>query len=131
VNESSAGLTSPASPGTDQTLRRVREPEVRGGRRYGWLGGKERRTELPSGVIQMGMRSYVPALGRFLPGGSADAYDYANQDPVNNFDLNGENCHPVRNPIAPAAESARTTRTSRSEQVGQEDAQPSVDYNSL
>ncbi len=63
--------------------------------KYGWLGSKGRRTELPSGVIQMGKRSYVPALGRFLTpdpvkGGSANAYDYANQDPVNNFDLTGE-----------------------------------------
>ena len=62
--------------------------------RFGWLGGKQRRTELPSGVIQMGARSYVPAIGRFLtpdpiPGGSANAYDYANQDPVNLFDLTG------------------------------------------
>jgi RHS repeat-associated protein len=62
--------------------------------RYGWLGGKQRRTELSSGVIQMGKRSYVPALGRFLtpdpvPGGSANPYDYANQDPVNAFDLEG------------------------------------------
>jgi RHS repeat-associated protein len=68
--------------------------------RFGWLGGKSRRTELPSGVIQMGVRSYVPALGRFLtpdpvPGGSANAYDYADQDPVNNFDLTGEKCHDV------------------------------------
>lgn len=62
--------------------------------RYGWLGGKQRRTELASGVIQMGARSYVPALGRFLspdpiPGGSANPYDYANQDPVNGFDVDG------------------------------------------
>jgi RHS repeat-associated protein len=72
------------------------EPTAGAAGRYGWLGGKGRRTELQSGVIQMGARSYVPALGRFLTpdpifGGAANPYDYANQDPVNVFDLEG-NC---------------------------------------
>lgn len=65
---------------------------------YGWLGGYSRAAELSSGVIQMGARSYVPSLGRFLSvdavqGASANAYDYANSDPVNSLDLTGRKPH--------------------------------------
>jgi RHS repeat-associated protein len=69
-------------------------PMVGDAGRYGWLGGSQRRTELTSGVIQMGARSYVPSIGRFIStdpvaGGSASAYDYANADPVNGMDPEG------------------------------------------
>ena len=61
---------------------------------YSWLGSKRRRTSVGSGIVDMGVREYVPAIGRFLQtdpiaGGSANAYDYANQDPVNGLDLGG------------------------------------------
>ena len=81
--------------------------------RFGWLGGKARRTELASGVIQLGARSYVPEIGRFLtpdpiPGGSANPYDYALQDPINNFDLNGTRCTDVHgNKLCPGKRERR------------------------
>lgn len=61
----------------------------------GWTGGGGYETEaLSVDVVPMGARAYVPALGRFLQvdpraGGSANAYDYANQDPVNGSDPTG------------------------------------------
>jgi RHS repeat-associated protein len=63
--------------------------------KYGWLGGIRIATELPSGVIGMGARSYVPQIGRYLqpdpiPGGSANAYAYTYGDPVNTSDPSGE-----------------------------------------
>ncbi len=70
-------------------------PTVTAPAKYAWLGASELPTELPSGVITMGVRSYVPQIGRFLqpdpvPGGSADAYSYTFGDPVNSTDRSGE-----------------------------------------
>ena len=62
--------------------------------RYGWLGGKERAQAGIGNLALMGVRLYDPATGRFLqvdpvPGGSANDYDYAAQDPINGWDLSG------------------------------------------
>ncbi len=62
--------------------------------KYSWLGAGEFPTELASGVIAMGARSYIPQLGRFLqpdpqPGGSASAYAYTNGNPLNESDPSG------------------------------------------
>lgn len=62
--------------------------------RYGWLGGKRRSSDSIAGLTLMGQRLYDPTLGRFLQtdpvrGGSANNYDYANQDPINQFDVAG------------------------------------------
>ncbi len=69
-------------------------PTVSAPAKYAWLGAIELPTELPSGVISMGARSYVPQIGRFLqpdpiPGGSANAYSYTFGDPVNSTDPTG------------------------------------------
>jgi RHS repeat-associated protein len=67
-----------------------------GGLDYGWLGQNERPVEHLAGqqAIEMGARTYLPILGRFLQvdpvaGGSANDYDYVNADPINSFDLAG------------------------------------------
>jgi RHS repeat-associated protein len=62
--------------------------------RYGWLGGKQRSSETVTGATLMGVRLYDSTAGRFLstdpvPGGSANAYDYVSQDPLNTTDLDG------------------------------------------
>jgi RHS repeat-associated protein len=64
--------------------------------KYSWLGADEVPTELPTGIIDMGARAYIPQLGRFeqtdpQPGGSTNAYAYTDDDPVNQADPSGEN----------------------------------------
>ncbi|MCX4632654.1 DNRLRE domain-containing protein [Streptomyces sp. NBC_01443] len=65
--------------------------------RYGWVGGKQRSSETLTGLTLMGVRLYDPASGRFLSvdpirGGNANAYDYVQADPVNQYDLDGKIC---------------------------------------
>jgi RHS repeat-associated protein len=64
---------------------------------HGWLGQHQRPLEHETGLantIEMGARQYDPTLGRFLQtdpveGGSANDYDYADGDPINQLDLDG------------------------------------------
>jgi RHS repeat-associated protein len=91
-------LQLPADSGTAPTVLdqdeygnpRTGQPSTR----YDWLGAKQRASDTVTGLTLMGSRLYNPATGRFLqidpvPGGSANAYDYAGADPVNVYDLDG------------------------------------------
>ncbi|MFD6102362.1 PA14 domain-containing protein, partial [Nocardia salmonicida] len=67
-----------------------------GGMDFGWLGEHTIPIEHVGSqqALEMGDRTYLPVLGRFLQtdpveGGSANAYDYVNADPINNLDLTG------------------------------------------
>lgn len=74
-------------------------------RSYAYLGAKQRESIHNGAVVAMGVRTYSPWAGRFMQqdpvvGGSANAYDYASQDPVNNLDLDGrETCKTTRRQI--------------------------------
>lgn len=70
-----------------------------GGMDLGWLGQHTVPVEHVGSqqALEMGARTYLPILGRFLqvdpvPGGSANAYDYVNADPINSLDLTGREC---------------------------------------
>jgi RHS repeat-associated protein len=62
----------------------------------GWLGDLDPSTQALGSDILMGARVYNPFDGRFdqidpLQGGSANAYDYAFQNPITNADTSGMN----------------------------------------
>jgi len=72
----------------------------------GYLGAWERPSESATGLIQMGARSYDPALGSFASedpvlghlgiGVSANRYPYVWNNPLNGYDLDGRDvCVPT------------------------------------
>ncbi|GGL45870.1 hypothetical protein GCM10011588_70790 [Nocardia jinanensis] len=83
-------------PGTGE-IGDIAIPETaQGGLDFGYLGRHTVPIEHVAGqqVLEMGARTYLPILGRFLQtdpvlAGSANAYDYANADPINSLDLTG------------------------------------------
>ena len=59
-----------------------------------FTGRWNKQYDTSSQLIQMGARPYDPTLGRFLAvdpveGGSLNNYDYAGQDPIDGYDLDG------------------------------------------
>lgn len=89
-----AASATSATPDASFSADEFGNPRDTTQRRYGWLGGHQKSLDAQAGVVLMGVRLYLPSLGRFLQpdpvvGGSCNAYEYACQDPVNLFDLDG------------------------------------------
>lgn len=60
-----------------------------------FVGRWDKQYDTATGLILMGARPYDPTTGRFLavdpvPGGSLNNYDYAKQDAIDNYDLDGK-----------------------------------------
>ncbi|MGV9310532.1 RHS repeat-associated core domain-containing protein [Nonomuraea sp. NPDC003727] len=95
VATADAATTSGIDNYSEQTEYGIARSSGGNAPRYGWLGSEQRATDPLAGVLLMGARLYNPATGRFLQtdpqkGGSANDYEYAGADPVNNTDLDGQ-----------------------------------------
>ena len=87
----SATATGPAST---YVYTEFGAPETGTPGSYGWLGAEQVSAKALGGALLMGARSYNSITGRFsqvdpVAGGSANAYDYAQQNPISNTDLTG------------------------------------------
>jgi RHS repeat-associated protein len=89
-SESASGLSSTISEPSAWGVPASEAPP-----KYSWLGAIEIPTELSSGLANMGVRTYIPQLGRFLqpdpdPSGSPNAYAYTYGDPLQETDATGQ-----------------------------------------
>ena len=88
--------TSPTATGPTNTYvyTEFGTPEAGAPGAYGWLGADQVSSDALGGQLLMGARSYNSETGRFSqtdpdPGSTANAYDYALQNPTVNSDLTG------------------------------------------
>jgi RHS repeat-associated protein len=93
------------------------------------VGAKERATELPSGIVAMGARVYDPYTGTFtqpdpILGGGANAYGYANGDPVNHTDLSGKT-------VSPACAYGKSGWSGCVKQAKTEEARPELSFSKV